>query len=79
MPKHVFEKVEDPFKFDFNKPVSLGAYVLNSYDPDGKWYIWQLREDWQRTTLARFGTGAEISRLRRSRPAGQAGDRPAQP
>ena len=55
MPKHVFEKVEDPLKFDFNKPVSLGAYVLNSYDPDGKWYIWQLRDDWQRTTLGRFG------------------------
>ena len=55
LPKHVFEKVEDPAKFDFNKPVSLGAYVLNSYDPDGKWYIWQLRDDWQRTTLARFG------------------------
>jgi peptide/nickel transport system substrate-binding protein len=55
MPKHVFEKVADPLKFDFNKPVSLGAYVLNSYDPDGKWYIWQLREDWQRTSLGRFG------------------------
>ena len=55
MPKHVFEKVEDPLKFDFNKPVSLGAYVLNSFDPDGKWYIWQLRDDWERTTLARFG------------------------
>ena len=55
MPKHIFEKVEDPTKFDFNKPVSLGAYVLNSYDPDGKWYIWQRREDWQRTTLGAFG------------------------
>ncbi len=55
MPKHVFEKVEDPLKFDFNKPVSLGAYVLHSYDPDGKWYIWQLRDDWQRTTLGRYG------------------------
>ena len=55
LPKHVFEKVADPQKFDFNKPVSLGAYVLNSYDPDGKWFIWQLRDDWQRTTLGRFG------------------------
>src|SRR6266700_3652949 len=55
MPKHVFEKLPDPAKFDFNKPVSLGAYVLNSYDPDGKWYIWQLRDDWQRTTIARYG------------------------
>ncbi len=29
--------------------------MLNSYDPNGKWFIWQLREDWQRTTLGRFG------------------------
>jgi peptide/nickel transport system substrate-binding protein len=36
MPKHVFEKVEDPLKFDLNKPVSLGAYVLHNYDPDGR-------------------------------------------
>jgi peptide/nickel transport system substrate-binding protein len=55
MPKHVFEKAADPLKFDFNKPVSLGAYVLHSYDPDGKWFIWQLRDDWQRTTLGSFG------------------------
>ena len=55
MPKHVFEKVADPLKFDFGKPISLGAYVLKNYDPDGKWYIWQLRDDWQRTTLGRLG------------------------
>ncbi|WP_342363669.1 ABC transporter substrate-binding protein [Terrarubrum flagellatum] len=56
LPAHIFEKVADPLKFDFNKPVSLGAYVLHSYDPDGKWYIWQLRDDWKRTSLAKFGT-----------------------
>src|SRR5208337_474238 len=39
----------------FNKPVSLGAYVLHSYDPDGKWFIWQLRDDWQRTRLGQYG------------------------
>ena len=55
MPKHVFEKVEDPLKFDFNKPVSLGAYVIHNYDPNGRWYIWRLREDWQRTTLGAYG------------------------
>ena len=33
MPKHVFEKAPDPMRFDFNKPVSLGAYTLHSYDP----------------------------------------------
>lgn len=55
MPKHVFEKAPDPVRFDFNRPVSLGAYALHSFDPDGKWYIWQRREDWRRTTLGRFG------------------------
>lgn len=55
LPKHVFDKVEDPLKFDFNKPVTLGAYTLQSFDPDGKWYIWQLREDWQRTSLGSLG------------------------
>jgi peptide/nickel transport system substrate-binding protein len=57
-PKHIFEKVEDPSKFDFAKPVSLSAYTLHSFDPDGKWYIWQRREDWQRTSLGRFGKPA---------------------
>ncbi len=55
LPKHVFDKVDDPLKFDFNKPVTLGAYTLHSFDPDGKWYIWQLREDWQRTSLGSLG------------------------
>ena len=54
MPKHVFEG-QDPLKFNFNPPVSLGAYTLHSYDPNGQWFTWQKREDWQRTTLARFG------------------------
>ena len=79
MPKHVFEG-KDPLKFDFNPPVSLGAYTLHSYDPNGQWFTWQKRDDWQRTTLARFGEpGPKIRRLSRSRPAGQARDRPAQP
>jgi peptide/nickel transport system substrate-binding protein len=51
MPKHVFEKVDDPLKFAFNPPVSLGAYVLNSYDKLGNWTIWKLRDDWQRTSI----------------------------
>lgn len=55
MPKHVFEKAGDLIKFAFDPPVTLGAYVLHSYDPDGKWFIWRKRDDWQRTTVARFG------------------------
>jgi peptide/nickel transport system substrate-binding protein len=55
MPKHIFEKAGDPGKFPFNPPVTLGAYKLHSYDSNGKWFIWERREDWQRTSLAKFG------------------------
>lgn len=55
MPKHVFEQAGDPLRFAFNPPVSLGPYVLQGYDPNGRWFIWKRREDWQRTALARFG------------------------
>ncbi len=55
MPKHVFEKEADPVAFTFNPPVSLGPYVLKDFDTNGNWYLWQRRQDWQRTTLARFG------------------------
>ena len=57
MPKHVFEK-EDPTTFEFNPPVSLGPYTLHSFDPNGSWYIWERRPDWQRTTVAEFGMPA---------------------
>ena len=58
MPKHVFEKVADPIRYDFANPISLGAYKLKAYDPQGKWYTWEKRDDWQRTSLARFGEPA---------------------
>jgi peptide/nickel transport system substrate-binding protein len=51
MPKHVFEKAGDPLAFPNNPPVSLSAYVLNSYDKSGNWAIWRLRDDWQRTSI----------------------------
>ena len=55
MPKHVFEKAGEPGKFAFNPPVTLGSYKLHSFDTNGKWFIWEKRADWQRTTLAKFG------------------------
>jgi peptide/nickel transport system substrate-binding protein len=55
MPKHVFEKAGDLVKFAFDPPVTLGPYTLKSYDPNGKWFIWEKRQDWQRTSVARFG------------------------
>ena len=55
MPKHIFEQAEDPVAFTFNPPVSLGAYTLRDSDPNGKWFLWERREDWQRTSVARLG------------------------
>ncbi len=54
MPKAAFEG-KDPLKFDFNPPVSIGAYTLRGFDPNGQWFTWQKREDWKRTSLGRFG------------------------
>nr|WP_200940864.1 ABC transporter substrate-binding protein [Devosia sp. Leaf420] len=51
MPKHVYEGVEDILSYDANPPVSIGPYTLHSFDPNGTWYIWQRREDWQRTAM----------------------------
>lgn len=55
MPKHIFEEFENPMEHDFNPPVGLGPYTLHSYDPNGAWYIWEKREDWERTTVAEYG------------------------
>jgi peptide/nickel transport system substrate-binding protein len=55
MPKHIFEQAEDPLAFLFNPPVSLGAFTLRDFDPNGQWYLWERREDWQRTSVARLG------------------------
>jgi peptide/nickel transport system substrate-binding protein len=55
MPKHIFEAVEkrgeDPTKFNFNPPVSLGPYTLVAFDTGGYWFLWRLRDDWERTAL----------------------------
>jgi peptide/nickel transport system substrate-binding protein len=56
MPKHIFEKQADITTFTFNPPVSIGPYTLKDFDPQGHWYLWEKRPDWQRTTLARLGS-----------------------
>ncbi|RLI41316.1 ABC transporter substrate-binding protein [Candidatus Bathyarchaeota archaeon] len=51
MPKHIFENVEDPVKFRFWPPVSLGPYVYKDHDPAGYWILYERREDWDRTSV----------------------------
>nr|WP_295883978.1 ABC transporter substrate-binding protein [uncultured Devosia sp.] len=55
MPKHIMEAQEDILKFDNNPPVSLGPYTLHSFDPNGTWYIWEKRADWESTALGMVG------------------------
>jgi len=49
MPKHIFEKEEDPVTFTFNPYVGCGPYKLHSFDPQGTWTAWEKREDWDKT------------------------------
>ncbi|HHT48927.1 MAG TPA: ABC transporter substrate-binding protein [Firmicutes bacterium] len=49
LPKHIFEKVEDPLSFQFNPPVGTGPYKLVEYDLGGYWFLYERREDWDRT------------------------------
>jgi len=49
MPKHIFEKVDDPATFTFNPPVTLGAYTVTQTDPNGFWELFTRRDDWDRT------------------------------
>ncbi len=46
IPEHIFSKTDiltDPYE----NPVSIGPYVLIDRDPQGYWFLYQKREDWQ--------------------------------
>lgn len=53
MPKHIWEKVPDPLKFTNNPPVDTGAYVVDSYDPNGYWCLFKRRDDWERSAVGK--------------------------
>ena len=50
VPKHIWEN-EDVTKFDNYPPVTLGQYKLKGVDINGYWFLWERREDWQRTSV----------------------------
>jgi peptide/nickel transport system substrate-binding protein len=50
MPKHVWETVDNPMEYTFNPPVSIGAYMVKDVDPAGYWELYELREDWDKTS-----------------------------
>ena len=50
VPKHIWENI-DPVTFANNPPVGAGPYTLKDFDPNGAWYLWERREDWERTDV----------------------------
>ncbi len=47
VPQHVFEPLGDEVVTFQNAPaVTLGAYKIKEFDPNGFWQLWELREDW---------------------------------
>ncbi|MFW6034728.1 MAG: ABC transporter substrate-binding protein [Halothermotrichaceae bacterium] len=49
VPEHIWKDVDDPVEYKFNPPVGTGPYELLDYDQAGYWFVYELREDWQRT------------------------------
>ncbi|WP_197081223.1 ABC transporter substrate-binding protein [Gordoniibacillus kamchatkensis] len=53
MPKHIWEK-EDPTKFKFTDPVGVGPYKLSKRDPQGNWFLYEKRQDWQKSDIGKL-------------------------
>ena len=71
--------IADPKTYDFNPPVGLGPYTLNSFDPNGAWYIWEKRADWDKTAMAAVGRAcSQVRHLSFDPVAGQAAHRDGQ-
>jgi len=53
VPKHIWEN-EDPTTFDAFPPKCLGQYKYSKHDPNGNWTLWELREDWERSSVGQI-------------------------
>jgi peptide/nickel transport system substrate-binding protein len=50
VPEHVW-KNENPATFTYSNPLSSGPYTLKDKDPQGYWFLYEKREDWQNTAV----------------------------
>ncbi|WP_244466843.1 ABC transporter substrate-binding protein [Devosia geojensis] len=53
VPKHIWEN-EDPATFTNFPPVTISAYKYRDHDPNGTWFLWEKREDWQNTEVGQM-------------------------
>ena len=55
VPEHIYSQTDDPFSFVYDGKVTAGPYTVKDYDPNGQWVLYELREDWQNSTLGVAG------------------------
>lgn len=56
VPEHIYSKQSDVTTFKDEAPVVAGPYTVKDYDALGMWVLYELREDWQNSTLGVAGT-----------------------
>ena len=50
VPEHIYSALEDVTTFKDETPVVAGPYTVNAFDPNGRWILFERREDWQNST-----------------------------
>ena len=53
VPKHIWEQ-QDPATFANFPPVTISAYKFKDADPNGTWFLWEKREDWQNSDVGQM-------------------------
>ncbi|EAR51838.1 oligopeptide ABC transporter, periplasmic oligopeptide-binding protein [Oceanicola granulosus HTCC2516] len=53
VPQHVWEG-ENAATFTNFPPVTISAYEYSEHDPNGSWFLWEKRDDWQNTDIGQM-------------------------
>ena len=56
VPEHIFSQQSDVTTFKDEDPVVAGPYTVKEYDKLGDWVLYELRDDWQDSTLGVAGS-----------------------
>ena len=56
VPEHIYSQQSDVTTFKDEDPVVAGPYAVKEYDKLGDWVLYELRDDWQDSTLGVAGS-----------------------
>ena len=56
VPEHIYSQQSDVTTFKDEDPVVAGPYTVKDYDKLGDWVLYELRDDWQDSTLGVAGS-----------------------